>query len=143
MLIKKALLNRKYVKKDFQMTTSGSYTQIEGQQLSEKKQVPLKFKPFKENEVTSYLEDFQAYCQTEKIYLKITFPDTVKFQSYTNEPFLQQLYLYLTNYFEVLGQPEDFMYDVSYFYNSVYHVNAMGQKIRTNYLVDRLKEEKI
>ena len=40
---------------------------------------------------------------------------------------------------EVLGEPEDAMFPMEYFYDSVYHLNRKGAEIRTLKLIDELR----
>jgi hypothetical protein len=39
---------------------------------------------------------------------------------------------------KVLSKPQDFVYDKAYFYNSIYHLNSQGRKLRTNKIIQVL-----
>lgn len=40
---------------------------------------------------------------------------------------------------EFIGKPEDGFYNLKYFYDTVYHLNQEGQKIRTKYFIEKIK----
>lgn len=98
-----------------------------------KKNKPLIFpNTFKETPSLKYINDFKQRCEDRNIKLYITYPSTLYFKKYRKNNYLIELNNYLQNNFFVIGTPYDYMTQLDYIYNSVYHVNKKGQDQRTS-----------
>ncbi|MES5896814.1 hypothetical protein [Bacillus cereus group sp. RP43] len=137
-------LNLAYVQKQFNLSDSGAYIDVKGTVLDEKKNRPLKFpRKFEETESIQNLLDFNEYCLKNQINVKLTFPSTLYFSEYMNSRYLQELVQYLSVEFDCIGKPESYYVPKSKIYNSVYHVNEVGQSLRTRNLIAYLKIEEV
>ncbi|EME7167528.1 hypothetical protein [Enterococcus faecium] len=126
-------LNFSYVQKRFDIGKTGCYLNIMGTNLHEKKNKPLIFpNTFKETPALKYINDFKQRCEDRNIKLYITYPSTLYFKNYRQNNYLKELNNYLQNNFFVIGTPYDYMTQLDYIYNSVYHVNKEGQNQRTS-----------
>ena len=69
-----------------------------------------------------------------------TWPSTVNFEQYQQpgaQAFFQSIKnLYQTLNVPILGTPEEFMYEKSLFFNSVYHLSDRGRTQRTRQIMD-------
>ncbi|EDN8189242.1 hypothetical protein GSY37_14650 [Listeria monocytogenes] len=135
-------LNMTYKQKQFDISESGSYINVSGECLNLKKNKPLHFpEKFIETEATLLLEQFQELCIKKDIRLRITYPSTLGFNDYYEITYIKQLTAYLEENFNVIGKPADYFVSQKAIYNSVYHVNELGQLERTNRLITELREE--
>ena len=133
-------LNLSYVQKQFNLTDSGAYVEVVGSKFSAKKNIPLNFpEHFVETNSIHHLEQFKKYCVENRIDLKLTFPSTLYFPDYIKCTYLNELFRYVSTEFVCIGEPIIYFVPESQIYNSVYHVNDMGQLLRTNSLIDYLK----
>lgn len=133
-------LNFSYVQKQFKLSDSGAYVDVSGAELEARKNKSLKFpEHFEETESVLQLKKFKQYCIENQIDVKLTFPSTLYFGDYKNCTYLQELFEYTTIEFDCIGKPENYFVPESQIYNSVYHVNEIGQSIRTRSLVNYLK----
>ncbi|WP_431162479.1 hypothetical protein [Bacillus mycoides] len=133
-------LNFSYVQKQFKLSSSGAYVEVAGSELVNRKNRPLKLpKHFVETEAVQYLKEFKKYCIDNRIDIKLTFPSTLYFSKYNNCQYLEELFDYLSTEFDCIGRPENYFVPRTHIYNSVYHVNEIGQSLRTNSLINYLK----
>ncbi|WP_206665490.1 hypothetical protein [Bacillus cereus] len=133
-------LNISYVQKQFKLGDSGAYVEVSGSELEVRKNKPLQFpEHFEETETVHQLKEFKQYCIENQIDVKLTFPSTLYFEDYMNCTYLQELFEYASMEFDCIGKPENYFVPESQIYNSVYHVNEIGQLIRTRSLVYYLK----
>ncbi|MED3681921.1 hypothetical protein P4530_02505 [Bacillus thuringiensis] len=135
-------LNFSYVQKKFEITNCGAYVKVRGTNLESKKEKPLNFpNEFKKTNSIRKLEEFKDFCLENNIDIKLTFPSTLYFSCYMDSLYLEGLYEYLNTEFNCIGKPKCFFVPKEQIYNSVYHVNEIGQNIRTNHLINYLKIE--
>ncbi|EOO04742.1 hypothetical protein IAW_06056 [Bacillus cereus str. Schrouff] len=133
-------LNFSYVQKKFEITDCGAYVKIRGTKLERKKEKPLRFpEKFEETHSIRKLQEFRQYCLDNNIDVKLTFPSTLYFSSYTENRYLNELYDYLKLNFNCIGKPESFLVPKGQIYNSLYHVNEIGQNRRTQSLINYLE----
>ncbi|EJQ43720.1 hypothetical protein IEQ_05048 [Bacillus cereus BAG6X1-2] len=137
-------LNFSYVQKQFNLSDSGAYIGVKGSLLDEKKNKPLKFpRKFEETESIQKLLDFKGYCLKNQINVQLTFPSTLYFEDYINNIYLQELEQYLSAEFDCIGKPESYYVPKTQIYNSVYHVNELGQSLRTRNLITYLEDKEV
>ncbi|EIA7377616.1 hypothetical protein K7S98_002755 [Listeria monocytogenes] len=134
-------LNMTYKQKQFDIAESGAYINVSGECLDGKKNKPLHFpEKFIETDATLLLEQFYELCLKKDIRLRITYPSTLGFNDYYDVTYISQLGTYLEENFNVIGKPADYFVSQKEIYNSVYHVNELGQLERTNRLITELRE---
>lgn len=130
-------LNLAFKLKAFQLSESGNYQYITGSCLEEKKNKPLEFPEiFKKTPAILKLEAFKTYCDENNIQVLITYPATLEFHEYKESQYLKDLTTYLEENYEVIGKFTDFLYKEELIYNSVYHVNSLGQAVHTEKLMN-------
>ena len=97
-------------------------------------------KEFKTN-----MQKFIEYCNRHNIKIYATWPaylyDKTEFLSGDLEKINNIKEYYNSKNIKMLGNYYDSIYDVSLFYNSNYHLNEKGKEIRTEYLINLIKEE--
>lgn len=89
------------------------------------------------------IRDFADWCHKNKIRLIATWPSTIWFESYKNHSY-QEFFRNIEEFYNsidvpVLGKYNDFMYDKSMFYDTMYHLNDRGMRHRTKQLIDLLQ----
>ncbi|PEX06319.1 hypothetical protein COD78_28340 [Bacillus cereus] len=139
-------LNISYVQKQFKLSSSGAYIEVRGCNFESRKNKPLKFPEyFEETESLKKLKEFKNYCKEKKIDIKLTFPSTLYFAEYKNSTYLQELFKFISTEFYCIDSPDSYFVPKIHIYNSVYHVNELGQSLRTKNLIQYLKcsEEKV
>lgn len=94
-------------------------------------------------DLTIIVNKILDFADKNKIKIYATWPNTYRNSSYkTNNLVATNLETY--KFFwkklgvEVLGEPEDAMFPIEYFYDSVYHLNRKGTELRTLKLIDEL-----
>lgn len=133
-------LNFSYIQKKFKITDCGAYVDVRGSNLESKKEKPLVFpEKFKETDSIIKLKEFKQFCLDNNIDIKLTFPSTLYFSCYMDSLYLKELYDYVSLEFDCIGKPESYFVPREEIYNSVYHVNKIGQEKRTNNLITYLK----
>ncbi|MGB7416195.1 MAG: hypothetical protein WA902_18470 [Thermosynechococcaceae cyanobacterium] len=96
----------------------------------------------------SILDQFSQSMKKEKnVALLATFPNTIDFQDYKKADFrnfTQKITaFYQTEQIEVLGSPQDFMYPIDFFYDTSYHLNGKGVKVRSERLSELLGQTSV
>ena len=91
------------------------------------------------------LKEFSKWCEDNNIKLFVTFPNTVNLKAYYEEPYTNY-FNFLLEYFEknnikVIGKPTDSLYSIEYFYDTNYHMNSYGAKVRTFEFLEKLKQQ--
>lgn len=91
------------------------------------------------------IKEFSDWCRERNIHLYITFPN-VCYHSCFEDPGFQRYILQLKSYFrendiKVIGEPRDSFYDLPYFYDTHYHLNQKGVKLRTEQLTRLIQKE--
>jgi hypothetical protein len=88
------------------------------------------------------IKKFVDWCRQNNIKVLATWPNTIHFEEYAQpqtEKYLQSIKdFYQSIDVPILGQPRDFMYDRSLFFDSVYHPHDRGTRIRTQKLIELL-----
>lgn len=114
----------------------------------------LKLKPLELNKAVfaetlglRAIKDFSGWCQLNNIRLYIAYPPTIYFKEYDSEEyrdyFNRSLGYFADNGIMTIGAPYDSFYDISMFYDSVYHLNSEGMSLNTWRLIDALKKLEI
>lgn len=89
------------------------------------------------------INKFVNWCRTQNIEVLATWPNTVWFDVYQQkqaQEFLNSIKSFYQNInISILGKPEDFMYDKSLFYNTIYHLHERGTRQRTKQLIEMLQ----
>ncbi len=108
-----------------------------------------RFQPFNLNEyrLRSYAQktigEFIQWCDRHQVKAIATWPSTVNFEQY-QQPGAQAFFESIKNLYQslnvpILGTPEEFMYEKSLFFNSVYHLSDRGRTQRTRQILDFFK----
>ncbi|ARV60972.1 hypothetical protein BZZ01_22215 [Nostocales cyanobacterium HT-58-2] len=89
------------------------------------------------------IKNFAQWCHKNKIRLLATWPNTMWFDVY-NQPIYQDFFRDIEKFYKSIGVPvlgtyKDFMYDKSLFFNTIYHLNHKGVRIRSHQLMTLLK----
>lgn len=89
------------------------------------------------------LKNFIIWAQKNNIQIIATWPNTVWFEEYS-EPETQLYFQSIKDFYQslnvpVLGEPRDFMYDKSMFYDTEYHLHDRGVRLRTQQLIQLLQ----
>lgn len=92
-----------------------------------------------DNYAKNKIAEFINWSQKNKINVMATWPSTVNFKAYEksgSKAFFQNIESFYQNQgVPVLGKAEDFLYDKSLFFNSVYHLNDLGRNERTKQII--------
>lgn len=87
--------------------------------------------------------EFADWCKENNVHLIASFPSTIYFEEYKNkeyQDFLSKIIrFYSIEKIDLLGNPEDFFYEKNLFYDTIYHLNQEGKKVRTKFIIDELK----
>lgn len=90
------------------------------------------------------ISKFIKHCDDVGAHVLVTFPTTIRFDDYESEEFMDQVARIRTfvqeNGGRVIGNPDDFLFSIEYFFNTNYHANEEGRKKSTDRLGDLLKE---
>ncbi len=90
------------------------------------------------SEFIDFLSTFNKECKNKGVKLVVTFPPLEKSQF--DNRFLDDINTIKKNTdIEFVGNPEDYLYDSELFYDSSYHLNGRGRKIRSQKLINELK----
>ncbi len=106
---------------------------------------PFEFKQsFRKTKGLQKILDFSKWCKENNIQLFITFPNTINHPEYYKEPYSKYfenlISFFKTNSINVIGKPTDFLYPKDYFYDTNYHMNNKGAKIRTLHFLQILEK---
>lgn len=86
---------------------------------------------------------FIKWCRENNINVLATWPNTIYFEEYNTkatEKYFDSIKEFYKNLkVPMIGEPQDFMYNKSLFYDSMYHLNAKGVTQRTQQLIDLLE----
>ncbi|MGF1601222.1 MAG: hypothetical protein ACFCU8_04245 [Thermosynechococcaceae cyanobacterium] len=96
----------------------------------------------------SILDQFSESMRKEKnVALLATFPNTIDFQDYKKADFRnfteKITAFYQTENIEVLGSSQEFMYPIDFFYDTSYHLNGKGVKVRSERLSELLGQTSV
>ncbi|MEM6403638.1 MAG: hypothetical protein AAF757_26010 [Cyanobacteria bacterium P01_D01_bin.116] len=89
------------------------------------------------------IRKFAEWCKLNDIQVFAAWPNTIWFDVY-QDPDKQKYFQSLKDFYKkikvpILGKPEDFMFDKSMFYDTIYHLNTKGRYQSTQKLIDLLK----
>lgn len=89
------------------------------------------------------IQEFVTWCRHHDIKVLATWPNTVWFDFYqgkTKTEYWQSIKdFYHRIQVPILGEPEEFLYDKSLFFDTSYHLNDRGVNQRTQQLIELLK----
>lgn len=99
---------------------------------------------FSENDVPwKQMREFKQWCDKNGVRVLATFPNARYFPVYdtkaSQERFAQLVEAYHRLGIPTVGTPKDFIYDRSYFYDTVYHLNDRGVPMRTEKTIELLE----
>ncbi len=90
-------------------------------------------------ETMKYIISFNKFLNKKGVNLFITPPTLNYTQFKKNQVEILRIHNeFKKNKFLILGNPKDVSYPDNMYHDSNYHLNEMGQKIRTNYIIDYL-----
>lgn len=93
------------------------------------------------------LSDFNKWCKNNGIIMYITYPSLLYSpEYYTNsyKDYFDNLNEFLkNNNIRTLGTPYDFIYPDRYFYDAKYHLNSDGMTLRTNRLIQLMRDNNL
>ncbi|MFB2935119.1 hypothetical protein ACE1B6_07550 [Aerosakkonemataceae cyanobacterium BLCC-F154] len=96
-----------------------------------------------DNYAKNKIIEFITWSRKNNINVIATWPSTVNFEVYQKpdtQAFFQNIEsLYQSQGVPVLGKAEDFLYDKSLFFNSVYHLNDIGRNQRTKQIINLIQ----
>lgn len=89
------------------------------------------------------IKEFVNWCRQNNIQVIATWPNTVWFEEYA-QPKTEEYFQSIKDFYQsidvpILGQPRDFMYHHSLFFDSIYHPHDRGTRIRTEKLIELLQ----
>lgn len=89
------------------------------------------------------INEFNNWCIKNGIKLFVTYPNIIKQKSFSEDSY-KDFFITLSEYFQkhnisIIGKATDSMYPVNYFYDTRYHMNKEGAKVRTNEFLSKLK----
>ncbi|MEL6499844.1 MAG: hypothetical protein AAFV28_10080 [Cyanobacteria bacterium J06635_13] len=93
------------------------------------------------------ITEFVQWCRQHRIKVVIAWPNTVEYPEYQQAEY-QDFFASIKTFFQqldapIIGEPEEYMYDRSLFFDSTYHLNNTGVAIRTQQLIDSLTAAQI
>lgn len=99
---------------------------------------------FSESYGVEKIIEFAKWCETNNIKLFLSWGSTIDFPVYHTKQY-QDYFDTMCTYFRnkninILGHPNDFLYDKKYFYDTNYHLNSDGMENRTNKMIKLLKD---
>lgn len=109
--------------------------------------VEVQYDGFSETVGLKTLKEFNEWCAQNNIKLYVTYANTVFFKEYETERY-KNYFKELQGYFRqnnirTIGTPYDFFFDSNLFYDTQYHLNQNGMKIRTNGLILKMRDLEI
>lgn len=98
---------------------------------------------FKKWEGITWLNAFNQFAKAKNVTVYLMFPSYPKTEYERNKNVIQQLYIDLNNNlnFNLLGTPQDFVFDDKFFFDTVYHLNGEGRILKTKRLLDLIKNK--
>ena len=105
--------------------------------------IPLISETVIHQDLTIIINKILDFANENKVKIYATWPNTYRNSIYkNNNTVTTNLETYKSFWgklgVEVLGEPEDAMFPMEYFYDSVYHLNRKGAELRTLKLIDEL-----
>ncbi len=98
---------------------------------------------FKETLALKDIKKFSKWCKLNGINFYISFPNTLNHDKYYTKDYREYfnflLYYFKQNDIAIIGKPSDFLFDDKYFFDTDYHLNSDGAKLRTSELIKLLE----
>jgi hypothetical protein len=88
------------------------------------------------------IKEFVNWCSQNNIKVIATWPNTIWFEEYA-QPETEKYFQSIKDFYQsinvpILGEPQYFMYDRSFFFDTIYHPNDRGTRRRTKKLIELL-----
>ncbi len=104
---------------------------------------PIRIKENLNDDALRSIREFARWCRSQNIKLVATWPNTLFFEVYQERSY-QNIFQQIESFYKgigvpILGKYSDFMYDQSMFYDSRYHLNNKGVRIRTKQIIKLLE----
>lgn len=102
---------------------------------------PLKLKPI-DHVTTQVLNQFYADMQSQGVQVFFIFPCFAELAYKNDKDNINLLYRHLEKNLDIpiLSSPEEYIFPEVYFFDTVSHLNATGRRIRTEKMINDLKE---
>ncbi|NEQ35658.1 MAG: hypothetical protein F6K40_04845 [Okeania sp. SIO3I5] len=118
-------------------------TNVHKQQIARLK--PMKFgkQYLLSAEAQKIIREFVNWCHQNNIEVIANWPNTVWFEEY-KKPEAEKYFQSIQDFYQlievpIIGKPIDFMYDTSFFYDTTYHLNDRGTRLRTKKLIELIQ----
>lgn len=90
------------------------------------------------------IQKFIAYCKENNITVLATWPNTLWFEEYESGEY-KSFFESINNFYQnldipLLGQYREFMYDKAQIFDTIYHLNRSGVRLRTKQLEEYLNQ---
>ena len=85
-----------------------------------------------------HIESFNTLCINKGVTFYISFPPIEESQ-YDTRFRDDIIYLKVNSTIKFIGDPVDYIYPIENFYDSSYHLNGLGRSIRSNKLIEQIK----
>lgn len=126
-------------------TANNNQAKIESFIHRKSHQQTVHLKPFEDSFGSRAIVNFALWCKKNNIKCYVSFASTIDFEIYHTKEY-QQYFDRLVAYFrannvDILGHPNDFLFDVKYFYDTNYHLNDKGMSIRTQKIIQMLQSQ--
>lgn len=91
----------------------------------------------------SILNEFAIYAKKNNIRVFFIYPTYPKSEYRINKRSIVRYADDLSSNLkmEIIGQPDDFVFDDALFFDTIYHLNAVGREIRTDKLIDVIRDK--
>lgn len=101
---------------------------------------------FKETKSLKLIKNFSIWCNQHDIKLIMAFPNIIDRKELHSKKHIQYfknlMQYYKDNNIDFIGKPTDSIYPTNYFYDTLYHLNIEGSKVRTMQIIKLLKKSK-
>jgi hypothetical protein len=89
-----------------------------------------------------YLNEFYEYARSKEVCVFFIYPNYPISEFKNNEDVINRYSNDLSNdlKIEIINKPTDFVYSDDLFYDTIYHLNRKGRELRTNKLIQLIKE---
>ena len=122
---------------------------IEDKKTDEELYAQVKDKVFSDLPLTDdadqKLSDFITWCKANNITVYATWPSYLCHNKVFSESDIEGINeiesFYQKHDVQILGNYSDFLYDVDWFYDTIYHLNERGKQKRTEHLLDLLRDK--
>lgn len=103
----------------------------------------FRYRPW--NEEIQLLNEFYQFCQKKKVAVVFMFPAYAESEFNRNSESILRLYENLQKSLQIpiAGTPQDFVFNDSLFFDSIYHLNRFGRDLRTEKVIELLKKQNL